>query len=138
MRRTLSLAFACVLLGLAAVATASAESGAVVQKSWVSRGSGTPALTIVTPGSLTRVYANFVWGRTPKAGQTLRIQWLDPDGTVRAAWANKTLASDRKGDRLFSWVGAGVLAANPGIWKAQLSVGGIVRSARSFRVAQPA
>jgi hypothetical protein len=138
MRRTLSLAFACVLLGLVSVAGAAAESGAVVQKSWVSRGSGTPAVTTVTPGSLTRVYANFVWARAPKAGQPLRIQWIDPDGNVRAVWANKTLATDRKGDRLFSWIGAGVLAPKPGMWTAQLSVGGIVRSVRAFRVAQPA
>jgi hypothetical protein len=138
MRRTLSLAFACVLLGLVSTAGASGESGAVVQKSWVSQGSGTPALTVVKPGAVTRVYANFVWAKAPKPGQALRIQWLDPSGAVQAVWVNKTLATDRKGDRLFSWIGAGVLAQQPGMWKAQLSVGGTVRSMRAFRVAQPA
>ena len=135
MRRTLSLVFACVLLGLVSAATAAAESGAVVQKSWVSRGSGTPAVTVVKPGAVTRVYANFVWARAPKPGQRLRIQWIDPDGAVQAIWSGLTLATDRKGDRLFSWIGAGVLAPKPGTWKATLTIAGVVRSARTFRVA---
>jgi hypothetical protein len=138
MRRTLSLVFACVLLGLVSVAVASAESGAIVQKSWVSQGAGAPAVTVVKPGSVTRVYANFVWAKAPKPGQALSIQWIDPSGAVQAVWTNKTLVTDRKGDRLFTWIGAGVLVPEPGIWKAQLSVGGIVRSVRAFRVAQPA
>jgi hypothetical protein len=138
MRRTLSLVFACVLLGLVSTAGASGESGAVVQKSWVSQGSGTPALTVVKPGAVTRVYANFVWAKAPKPGQALRIQWLDPSGAVQAVWVNKTLATDRKGDRLFSWIGAGVLAPKPGIWKASLTIGGVVHSTRTFRVIAPA
>lgn len=138
MRRTLSLAFACVLLGLVTVASVAAESGAVVQKSWVSRGSGTPAVTVVKPGSVTRLYANFVWARAPRPGQGLRIQWIDPDGDVQAVWSGKTLATDRKGDRLFSWIGAGVLAPKPGAWKATLSIAGVVRSTRAFSVAPSA
>jgi hypothetical protein len=138
MRRTLSLVFACVLLGLVTVASAAAESGVVVQKSWVSSGSGTPAVTVVKPGVVTRVYANFVWARAPKPGQGLRIQWIDPNGDVQAVWSGKTLSTDRRGDRLFSWIGAGVLAPKPGLWQATLSVGGVVRSTRAFRVAPSA
>jgi hypothetical protein len=129
---------ACVLLALVCVAGASAESSALVQKSWVSQGSGTPPVKLVEPGAVTRVYANFVWAKAPTAGQKLRIRWIDPSGAVRAVWSGRTLTTDRTGDRLYSWIDPAVLATAPGVWKAALAVGGIVRGTRDFAVAQPA
>ena len=54
----------------------------------------------------------------------LRIEWRDPAGALRAVWKDKTIKEDKKGTRLFAWIGAGVVKGKPGSWNAVLTVGG--------------
>jgi hypothetical protein len=134
MRRILAITicFACLTIGSAAVAADRGGKGAV-QRAWTSETSGGPAVPSVNPESGGRIYVNFVWKTPPRAGQALRIGWRDPSGAIRAVWRDRSIASDKKGTRVIAWIPAAQTKASPGTWQAILTVGGVTRSIRSFR-----
>ena len=79
----------------------------MVQKSWISTVSGGPQAKSFKISAVKRLYANFVWKTPAAAGQVLRIEWHDPSGTLRAVWNDKTIKDDKKGTRLYAWIGPG-------------------------------
>ena len=68
------------------------------------------------------------------AGQVLRIEWRDPAGMLRAVWKDKTIKGDKKGTRLYAWIGNGLVKDTPGGWKAVLTVGGKPIGTAKFRI----
>ncbi len=134
MRRVV-LAIAClfVITPTLAVAQAATSKG-VVAKSWISTTSGGVAATTFSAGKTKRLYANFTWKTPAKAGQKLAIEWHDPSGVMRAVWSSKTLSADKKGTRLFAWVGNGVVNGKLGSWTAVLTVGTTRVGTAKFRV----
>jgi hypothetical protein len=140
MRRLLILIAISTFLAVADVASGAGEGGrGVVQRSWASKTSGGAAVTSLDPASARRIYANFVWRTPPNVNQALRIGWKDPTGVIRAVWTARTVASDKKGTRIFAWIGASVLKAqSAGRWQVILTVGGVTRNVQTFRtVAAP-
>jgi hypothetical protein len=115
------------------VAQAAGDKG-TVSKSWVSRTSGGASETKFSATGVKKLYANFVWKTPAKAGQKLRIEWRDPGGTLRAVWNNTTITTDKKGTRLYAWVGSAVVKGKLGTWSAVLTVGGTPLSRRTFHV----
>jgi hypothetical protein len=123
--RRLAVLTVCLLVLVPAFDVASAAGGkGVVQKSWISRSSGGKPEKSFKVAEVKRLYANFVWKTPAAAGQVLRIEWRDPDNALRAVWKDKTIKDDKKGTRLFAWVGPGVVKTKLGSWSALLIVGG--------------
>ena len=81
-----------------------------------------------------KLYANFVWKVPAEPGQKLPIEWHDPAGALRAVWKNKTIKSDKKGTRLYAWIGSAVVKGKPGAWSAVLIVGGKQIGTSKFRI----
>ena len=81
-----------------------------------------------------RLYANFTWKTPGRPVRTCAIEWHDPAGALRARWKDKTIKADKKGTRLFAWIGSGVVKGKLGSWKAVLTVGGKPISTHRFRV----
>jgi hypothetical protein len=125
----------CVLVPAFAEAEAAGNKG-VVDKSWISTSSGGAASKSFKASSVKKLYANFVWKRPAKAGQVLAIEWHDPTGLLRARWKDKTIKADKKGTRLFAWIGPGVVKGHPGTWSAVLTVGGSKIGMSKFKIAK--
>jgi hypothetical protein len=137
MRRCLLCITLLASFSVTSVAVAGTRDGkGVVGRSWISVTSGGAAVTSVNPRSVQRVYVNFVWRTPPRVDQAVRIGWKDPSGAIRAVWTNRTVASDKKGTRLFTWI-RGSRLKQSGTWQAILTVGGVTRSVSSFRSAVP-
>ncbi len=133
--RRIVLLTACLLVLLSTVSVASAAGGkGTVSRSWISKTSGGTSEKSFSVTKVKRLYANFVWKTPATAGQVLRIEWRDPSNALRAVWRNKTIKADRKGTRLYAWIGTGVVKSKPGSWQAVLTVGGTKISAHKFRV----
>jgi hypothetical protein len=105
-----------------------------VEKSWISTTSGGDSKDSFSSSKVKRLYANFVWKTPAKVGQVLTIEWRDPDGTLRARWKDKTVKDDKKGTRLYAWIGQGVVKGKTGAWSAVLTVGGSRIGQRKFRI----
>jgi hypothetical protein len=133
--RRFSLLSACLLaLAVGAVAVQAAGSKGTVSRSWISTTSGGASVKAFSATKGKRLYANFVWKTPATPGQVLRIEWRDPAGTLRAVWRNKTIKNDKKGTRLFAWIGGGLVKGKLGTWNAVLTVGGTPISSHHFQV----
>jgi hypothetical protein len=133
--RRLTLLIACLLAFATAASTAAAAtSKGSVDKTWISTTSGGKTATTFKASAVKRLYANFTWKVPAKAGQVLRIEWHDPSGTLRAVWKDKTIKGDKKGTRLYAWIGNGVVKTSVGGWKAVLTVGGKPIGTAKFRI----
>jgi hypothetical protein len=115
-------------------ANAATPGKGTVDKSWISTSSGGDRQASFSVGKVKRLYANFVWKAPAKPGQVLRIEWHDPAGALRAVWKDKTIKDDKKGTRLYAWIGSGVVKGKLGSWTAVLMVGGTQISRSKFRV----
>jgi hypothetical protein len=115
------------------VAQAAGDKGSV-SKSWVSVSSGGQSEKSFSAAAVKKLYANFVWKVPAKPGQNLTIEWRDPDGVLRAVWKNKTIGTDKKGTRLYAWIGSGVVKGKLGSWSAVLTVAGTRIGMKKFRV----
>jgi hypothetical protein len=133
--RRLSLLTLCLFaLGTTlAVASAAAGKGSV-DSSWISTSSGGKTAKSFKASSVKRLYANFTWKVPAAAGQALSIEWRDPSGALRAIWKDKTIKGDKKGTRLYAWIGNGLVKDAPGRWKAVLTVGGKPIGTATFRI----
>lgn len=133
--RRLAVLTVCLLALVPAFSAAQGADGqGSVSKSWVSRTSGGVSETSFSVASIKKLYANFVWKVPAAPGQKLRIEWRDPSGTLRAVWNNKTIKSDKRGTRLYAWVGADVVKGKPGTWSTVLTVAGTRISRRTFHI----
>jgi hypothetical protein len=125
----------CLLALVSAFSAAQAAGGkGTVSKSWVSRTSGGSSETEFSVAGVKKLYANFVWKVPATPGQKLRIEWRDPSGTLRAVWNNKTIKTDKKGTRLYAWVGSDVVKGKLGTWSTVLTVAGTQISRRTFHI----
>jgi hypothetical protein len=115
------------------VAQAAGDKGSV-SKSWVSRTSGGASEKSFSSTGVRKLYANFVWKVPARPGQDLSIEWRDPGGVLRAVWKNKTIKTDKKGTRLYAWIGSGVVKGKLGSWSAVLTVAGTRIGMKKFRV----
>ena len=132
--RRLTLLIACLLaLAVASGAGAATNKGSV-DRTWISTTSGGKTATKFRVASVKRLYANFTWKVPASAGQELRIEWHDPSGSLRALWKDKTIKGDKKGTRLYAWIGSGVVKGSLGGWKAVLLVGGKPIGTAKFRI----
>jgi hypothetical protein len=133
--RRLALLTVCllVLVATSGVAGAAGTQGSV-DKTWISTSSGTAPIKAFKAKAVKRLYANFTWKVPAKAGQVLRIEWHDPSGSLRAVWKDKTIKGDKKGTRLYAWIGSGVVKGSLGGWKAILTVGGKAIGTAKFRI----
>jgi hypothetical protein len=133
--RRLAVLAVCLLACVPALAVAHAAGGkGTVSRSWISTTSGGTSEKSFSVKKVKRLYANFVWKTPATAGQVLRIEWRDPNNALRAVWKDKTIKADKKGTRLYAWIGTGVVKGQPGSWNAVLTVGGTRISAHKFRV----
>jgi len=133
--RRLAVLAVCLLALVPAFSVAQAAGGkGTVSRSWISTTSGGTSEKSFSVAKTKRLYANFVWKTPATAGQVLKIEWRDPAGALRAVWTDKTIKADKKGTRLFAWIGTGVVKTQPGSWNAVLTVGGTKISAHKFRV----
>ena len=133
--RRLSLLTVCLFALCTAFSTANAAtSKGSVEKTWISTTSGGKTQTTFKASAVKRLYANFTWKVPAAAGQVLRIEWHDPAGTLRAVWKDKTIKGDKKGTRLYAWIGNGLVKDAPGRWKAVLTVGGKPIGTATFRI----
>lgn len=123
MRHLVVLAVFLLALAPAFGTAQAAGSKGSVKQSWISRTSGGDAEKSFSAKGVKRLYANFVWKVPATAGQSLKIEWHDPSGTLRAVWTSKTLKTDKENTRLYAWVGRKVVKKT-GTWKALLLVGG--------------
>ena len=114
-------------------AQAAGDKGSI-SKSWVSRTSGGSSEKSFSSAAVKKLYANFVWKVPAKPGQPLTIEWRDPGGVLRAVWKNKTIGTDKKGTRLYAWIGSGVVKGKPGSWSAVLTVAGTRIGMQKFHV----
>ena len=96
--------------------------------------SGGPQAKSFHVATVKRLYANFVWKTPAAAGQVLRIEWHDPGGTLRAVWNDKTIKDDKKGTRLYAWIGPAVVKGKLGGWTAVLTVGSTRIGQAKFRI----
>jgi hypothetical protein len=115
------------------VAQAAGDKGSV-SRSWVSRTSGGASEKSFSATAVKKLYANFVWKIPAKPGQHLTIEWRDPANVVRAVWNNKTIKTDKKGTRLYAWIGNGVVKGKFGSWSAVLTVGGTRIGMKKFHI----
>jgi hypothetical protein len=134
MRRLVVLMVCLLALVPAFVTAQAAGSKGTVSKSWISRTSGGASENSFSATAVKKLYANFVWKAPAKAGQDLTIEWRDPAGVLRAVWKDKTITSDKKGTRLYAWIGSGVVKGKLGAWSAVLTVGGTRISMKKFHV----
>src|SRR4051794_29428631 len=105
MRRLVVLAvFLLALVPAFSVAHAAGGKG-TVSRSWISTSSGGRSVKTFSVAKTKRLYANFVWKTPAKAGQVLKIEWRDPSNALRAVWTDKTIKADKKGTRLYAWIG---------------------------------
>jgi hypothetical protein len=133
--RRLALLIVCLLVLVPAFDVASAAgSKGTVGSSFISRTSGGKHETSFKSASVKKLYANFVWKKPAAAGQVLRIEWHDPAGALRAVWEDKTIKDDKKGTRLYAWVGPGIVKSKLGSWTAVLLVGGTKISTSKFKI----
>ena len=133
--RRLTLLSVCLFALLIAAGSAGAATGkGSVDKTWISTTSGGKTATSFKVSTVKRLYANFTWKVPAAAGQVLRIEWHDPSGTLRAVWKDKTIKGDKKGTRLYAWIGNGVVKGSLGGWKAILVVGGKPIGTAKFRI----
>jgi hypothetical protein len=134
--RRLTLLTVC-LLALATAsgtAIAAASGKGSVDRTWISETSGGKPVTSFKVARVKHLYANFTWKVPATAGQILRIEWHDPSGSLRAVWKDKTIKADKKGTRLFAWIGNGVVKGKLGGWKAVLTVAGKPVGTAKFRI----
>jgi hypothetical protein len=133
--RRLALLIVCLFVLVPAFEVASAAGGkGTVASSYVSRTSGGKHETSFKSAGVKKLYANFVWKTPAAAGQVLRIEWRDPAATLRAVWEDKTIKDDKKGTRLFAWIGPGIVKGKLGSWTAVLLVGGKRISTTKFKI----
>src|ERR1700712_3913350 len=133
--RRLTLLIACLLaVAIAVPAAGAATSKGSIQKTWISTTSGGKTSTSFKASAVKRLYANFTWKVPAAAGQVLRIEWHDPSGTLRAVWKDKTIKNDKKGTRLFAWIGNAVVKPSRGGGKAGLPGGGKPIGTAKFRI----
>jgi hypothetical protein len=125
----------CLLAFVPAIDSALAADGkGAVSRSWISTTSGGTSAGSFSAAKVKRLYANFVWKTPATAGQVLRIEWHDPAGALRAVWKDKTIKDDKRGTRLFAWIGSGLVKGTLGSWSAVLTVGGTQISKHKFRI----
>jgi hypothetical protein len=134
MRRLTLLTICLLALVTSSGVAMAAGSKGVVDKSWISTLSGGPQVKTFKAATVKRLYANFVWKKPAAAGQVLRIEWHDPSGTLRAVWSDKTIKDDKKGTRLYAWIGPAVVKGKPGAWTAVLTVGRTRVGQAKFRI----
>jgi hypothetical protein len=134
MRRLTPLIACLLVLSIAVPAAGAATSKGSVAKTWISTTSGGKTATKFKASAVKRLYANFTWKVPAAAGQVLRIEWHDPSGALRAVWKDKTIKGDKKGTRLYAWIGNGVVKTSLGGWKAILTVGGKPIGTAKFRI----
>jgi hypothetical protein len=132
--RRLAVLAVCLLALAPAFDAAAADRKGSIARSWISTTSGGSAASQFSATKVKRLYANFTWKTPATAGQVLTIEWRDPAGELRARWKDKTIKDDKKGTRLFAWVGSGLVKGKTGSWRAVLSVGGKPISSHRFRV----
>jgi hypothetical protein len=133
--RRLTLLIACILaFSIAVPAAGAATSKGSIAKTWISRTSGGKTEKTFKASGVKRLYANFTWKVPAAAGQVLRIEWHDPSGTLRAVWKDKTIAKDKKGTRLYAWIGNALVKTSLGGWRAVLTVGGKPIGTAKFRI----
>ncbi|MDX6560326.1 MAG: hypothetical protein QOD65_140 [Gaiellales bacterium] len=134
--RRLAILSVCLLALVPAFDAASAAGGnnGSVSRSWISTTSGGASAKQFSVTKIKRLYANFTWRTPASPGLVLTIEWHDPAGALRARWRDKTIKADKKGTRLFAWIGSGVVKGKAGSWKAVLTVGGKPISTSKFRV----
>src|SRR5215213_1095228 len=134
MRRFAVLAVCLFALVPALASAGAADSKGSIQRSWISTTSGGKAESQFSAAKVKRLYANFTWKTPATPRQVLAIEWRDPAGQLRARWKDKTIAADKKGTRLYAWVGSGLVKGKTGWWRAVLTVGGKAISSHRFRV----
>jgi hypothetical protein len=133
--RRLAMLSICLLALVPAFSVAQAAgSQGSISKSWVSRTSGGASEKKFSAAAVKKLYANFIWKVPAKAGQDLAIEWRDPAGVLRAVWKNKTIKTDKKGTRLYAWIGSGVVKNKPGSWSAVLTVGTTPIGRKKFQI----
>lgn len=114
------------------MAGGSASGGSIDRSSiTVKNGSGPPQKTISSRLGRT-IYANFYIKRPFRIGLPLTIEWIDPNGDVRARWRNKTAKTDVKGTRLYAYVTPALYRNHLGRWTARFSVNSVVKSQHRF------
>ena len=131
--RRLALLSVCLLALVPAFALAAGSKG-TIDKSWISTSSGGDRQASFSSSKVKRLYANFTWKTPAKPGQVLRIEWHDPAGTLRAVWRNKTIKDDKKGTRLYAWIGSNLVKGKLGSWSAVLTVGGTQIGRSKFKI----
>jgi hypothetical protein len=134
MRRLTLLTVCLFALVIASGSAAAATGKGSIDKTWISTTSGGKTATAFKVSTVKRLYANFTWKVPAAAGQVLRIEWHDPSGSLRAVWKDKTIKGDKKGTRLYAWIGNGVVKGSLGGWKAILVVGGKPIGTAKFRI----
>jgi len=134
MRRLAALAVCLFALVPALDAASAADSKGSIQRSWISTTSGGKAESQFSAAKVKRLYANFTWKTPATPNQVLTIEWRDPAGALRARWKDQTIKDDKKGTRLFAWVGSGLVKGKTGWWRAVLTVAGKPISSHRFRV----
>ena len=128
----LPLALVVVALAVPAGLAAAPVDGSIDHSTiTVKSGSSTPQKVIAARLGR-RIYANFYVKRPFKSGLPLKIEWLDPQGNLRARWKDKTQAGDRKGTRLYAFITASIYHGLPGRWSVRLTVGSVVKSQHRF------
>jgi hypothetical protein len=134
MRRLTVLTVCLFALVIASGSAAAATRKGSIDKTWISTTSGGKPATTFKVSAVKRLYANFTWKVPASAGQVLRIEWHDPTGSLRAVWKDKTINGDKKGTRLYAWIGNAVVKGSLGGWKAVLVVGGKPIGTAKFRI----
>ena len=132
--RRLAILSVCLLALVPAFDAAAATSKGTVERSWISTTSGGASGKQFSAGKVKRLYANFTWKTPATPGQDLAIEWHDPAGALRERWKDKTIKADKKGTRLYAWIGNGLVKDAPGRWKAVLTVGGKPIGTATFRI----
>jgi hypothetical protein len=134
MRRLTLLTVCLFALVIASGSANAATSKGSIDKTWISTTSGGKTGTTFKVSTVKRLYANFTWKVPASAGQELRIEWHDPSGSLRALWKDKTIKGDKKGTRLYAWIGSGLVKGALGGWRAVLLVGGKPIGTAKFRI----
>ncbi len=121
-----------IALVLPAGLAAAPADGSIDHSTITVKSGSSPSQKVIAARLGRRIYANFFVKRPFKSGLPLKIEWLDPQGNLRARWKDKTQPGDLKGTRLYAFITAAIYHGLPGRWSVRLSVGSVVKSQHRF------
>ncbi len=121
-----------IALALPATLAAAPGDGSIARSTiTVKNGAGAPQKVIAARLGR-RIYANFYIKRPFKSGLPLSIEWLDPQGNLRARWKDRTASGDRTGTRLYAFITTSIYRGLPGRWTVRLTISSNVKSQHRF------